>query len=263
MSRAIRMLLAASAAGGLALSALMTAGAASATSNGPGTHGPGSRYLGPGAGSPAISRITAASTSTRTFAGYQTAVPAGSATVATASFTVPTLSCTTTDRAIAPSAAVPANNSKTISVAYVFTGCVSGQAVYYPGLLINGNGHVYRTTPFSAGDVITLTTKVSTNRTRVQVTDVTTGVTSKLLGAGARASSAYFGDVALGSRTVALYHVPDFGKLTFKNCLIDGKPLASWHPHAYQRVNSRGTVQIQTGGLWPAGTAFTTHYQHS
>ena len=263
MSRAIRMLLAASAAGGLALSALMTAGAASATSNGPGTHGPGSRYLGPGAGSPAISRITAASTSTRTFAGYQTSVPAGSATVATATFTVPTLTCTTADRAIAPAVAVPVNNYKTASAVYVVTGCVNGQAVYYPELTINGKGAGHSTTPLSAGDVITLTTKVSTNRTRVQVTDVTTGVTSKFLGAGARASGASFGDVALGSSTGALLHVPDFGKLTFKNCFIDGKPLASWHPHAYQRVNSRGTVQIQTGGLWPAGTAFTTHYQHS
>jgi hypothetical protein len=257
------MLLAATAAGGLALSALMTAGAASATINGPGTHGPGSVYFGPGTGSHAISRVTAAPTSTRTFAGYQTALPAGSATVATASFTVPTLSCTTTDRAIAPSAAVPANNGKTVSAAYVVTGCVNGQAVYSPGLIINGKGVGRSTAPFAAGDVITLTTKVSTNRTRVQVTDVTTGVTSKFLGAGARASGASFGDVALGSSTGALLHVPDFGKLTFKNCFIDGKTLASWHPHAYQRVNSRGTVQIQTGGLWPAGTAFATRYQHS
>jgi hypothetical protein len=257
------MLLAATAAGGLALSALMTAGAASATINGPGTHGPGSLYFGPGTGSHTIGRVTAAPTSTRTFAGYQTAVPAGSATVATASFTVPTLSCTTTDRAIAPSAAVPANNGKTVSAAYVVTGCVNGQAVYSPGLIINGKGVGHSTAPFAAGDVITLTTKVSTNRTRVQVTDVTTGVTSKFLGAGARASGASFGDVALGSSTGALLHVPDFGKLTFKNCFIDGKTLASWHPHAYQRVNSRGTVQIQTGGLWPAGTAFTTRYQHS
>ena len=57
--------------------------------------------------------------------------------------------------------------------------------------------------------------------------------------------------------------MPDFRKLKYRNGLIDGKTLASWRPHAYQRVNSRGTVQIQTGGLWPAGTAFTTRYQHS
>jgi len=57
--------------------------------------------------------------------------------------------------------------------------------------------------------------------------------------------------------------VPDFGKPSFRNCLIDGKTLASWHPHAFQRVNSHGTVQIATNRFWPGGTAFTTHFMHS
>jgi hypothetical protein len=57
--------------------------------------------------------------------------------------------------------------------------------------------------------------------------------------------------------------VPDFGKVTFTNCLIDGQALSGWHAQAYQRVNSHGTVQIATGGLWPGGTAFTTHFMHS
>jgi Peptidase A4 family len=206
---------------------------------------------------------TAAPTSNRTFAGYQATVPAGSATVLTASFTVPTLSCTTTDRAIAPSTGVPVNNYKTVSAAFVFTGCVSGAAVYYPGLVINGTETDYTTSPFAAGDVIDLTTKVSTNRTRVQVTDVTTGITQKIIGAAARASAAFVGDEAWLNSSGALMHVPDFGKLQFKNCVLDGKTLASWHPQAYQRVNSVGTLQISTGAFWPGGTAFTTRYEHS
>src|SRR5215470_8099831 len=48
MSRAIRMLVAATAVGGLALSGLITAGAASAAVNGLGTHGPGSWHVAPG-----------------------------------------------------------------------------------------------------------------------------------------------------------------------------------------------------------------------
>ena len=211
----------------------------------------------------AIGGIAAAATSNRTFAGYEASVRAGSATVATASFTIPTLSCTTANRAIAPGAGVPANNYKTFSLAYLFTGCVNGNAAYFPGLVLNGKDTHYNT-PFAAGDVITLTTKVSTNRTRVQVTDVTTGVTEKLLGAGARANGVFIGDDGLtDNSTGQLVHVPDFGKLAFKNCLIDGKALSGWHPHAYQRVNSRGTVQISTGAFWPGGTAFTTRYMHS
>jgi hypothetical protein len=236
---------------------MATAGLASSTVAGPDGH---LRFT---SHDHAIGPITATPTSTRTFAGYQTAVAAGSATVAVASFTVPTLSCTTADRAIAPDAGVAENNYKTYSVAFLFTGCVNGTALYYPGLVVNGTPTDYQTSPFSAGDVIDLTTKVSTNRTRVQVTDVTTGVTQKIIGAGASASAAYIGDDALATNSGALLHVPDFGKLTFKNCLLDGKTLASWHPHAYQRVNSIGTLQITTGGFFPGGTAFTTHYQHS
>jgi hypothetical protein len=253
------MLVAAAAVGGLALSGLMTAGAASAAVNG--THGPGSRYFGPGAGSQAAARATAAAISNRTFAGYQTNVPAGSATVVTSSFTVPALSCTTTDRSIAADAGVLA--SKTASVAGVVTGCVSGTAVFYPWVLVNGTETDYTANPVAAGDVIDLTTKVSTNRTRVQVTDVTTGVTQKIIGAGFSARAAYIGDDGWGDSSGRLMHVPDFGKLTFKNCIIDAKALASWHPQAYQRVNSIGTLQISTGNFWPGGTAFTTHFVHS
>ena len=263
MSRAIRMLLAATAVGGLALSALMTTGAAAATVNGPGTHGPGSWHFSPGTGPRATGPVAATATSNRTFAGYQTAVRAGSATVATATFTVPTLTCTTADRAIAADVGVLVNNYKTASTAGVITGCASGTAVYYPSVVVNGKQTDYTGTPLSAGDIITITTKVSVNRTRVQVTDVTTGVTQKIIGAGARASAAFIGNDALFTSSGALLHVPDFGKVTFKSCLIDGKTLASWRPQTYQRVNSIGRLQISTGGLWPSGTAFSTHFQHS
>ena len=209
--------------------------------------------------------VSAAPASNRYFAGYQAPVPAGSATVATATFTVPALSCTVTTfpRAIGPVAGVDENNFKTYSSAFLFTGCVNGQAVNYPALVVNGTFTPYPATLFAAGDVIDLTTKVSTNRTRVQVTDVTTGVTQKILGPGARADDGYFGDSPWFTGTGTLLHVPGFGKLQFKNCLVDGKALASWRPRAYQRVNSNGTVQISTGGFWPGGTAFTTRYMHS
>jgi hypothetical protein len=209
----------------------------------------------------AIGRVAARPVSNRTFAGYQTAVRAGSATTSAASFTVPALSCTSAERGILPDAGI-AVGRRSASVAFVFTGCINGKAAYFPGLVVNGTEKDFTKSPFAAGDVLDLTAKVSTNRTRVQVTDVTTGVTQKIIGAGGRAVAAWAGDDAAGSSTV-LFHVPDFGKLTFKNCLIDGKALASWHPRAFQRVNSRGTVQISTGGFFPGGTAFTTHFKHS
>jgi hypothetical protein len=104
---------------------------------------------------------------------------------------------------------------------------------------------------------------VSTAGTKIIVTDVTTGVKVQHLGRGASAKAAFIGDVSWANRNGSRQGVPDFGKLTFTNCLIDGTSLASWHPKAYQRVNSSGTVEIATGGPWPGGTTFNTFFRQS
>jgi hypothetical protein len=95
------------------------------------------------------------------------------------------------------------------------------------------------------------------------VKDVTTGVTVRHLGVGARASAAFMGDNGWANSNGTLQGVPNFGKLTFTNCLIDGKALGGWHPKAFQRVNGRGMVEIATGGLLPGGTAFDTLFRQS
>ena len=201
-------------------------------------------------------------TSTRTFAGYQTGVTAGSATSSAATFTVPTLACTTTPVGITAEAGV-ANNT-TASVAGVFVGCANGKAVYFPFLVVNGAEANYTSTHFSAGDVINLSASVTTSGFTVQVTDVTknVSVTNTITGAGASANAAWIGNNAWVTSAGLLDGVPNFAKLTFSNCLIDGTALQSGNPQKYQRVNRSGVVQITTGGFWPGGTAFTTHYQH-
>lgn len=210
----------------------------------------------------AAGRAAATPANTRGFAGYQATVAPGSATVLEASFTVPALTCTTTDRAIAPSTGVPETNNS-ISAAFVFVGCVSNVATFYPGLVDNGKETDFTSNPFAVGDVVDVITKVSTNRTRVEVTDVTTGFTQKIIGAGAKATAAFIGDEGWGDSSGRLEHVPAFGKLTFKNCMLDGKSLASFRPQSFNWVNSIGTLQISTGNFWPGGTAFTTHFVHS
>jgi len=208
-----------------------------------------------------IGRITTNIISTHSFAGYQTAVTAGSATSSAASFTVPALSCTTAERAITPGAGVAA--SQTSSAAFVFTGCQDGKAVYYPGLVINGTETDYTATPFSAGDVIKVSASVTTSGTTVQVADVTTGVTKTFTGAGASAVAAFIGDRGWATSTGTLLGVPNFGTLTFTNCLIDGTALASGHPREYLRANHAGIVQIAPGAVSSAGPAFATYYNHS
>jgi hypothetical protein len=234
----------------------------------PGALGPAGLIAGhagalwPAGNTHAFGRATAAVTSTRTFAGYQTGVTAGSATSSAATFTVPTLACTTTPVGITAEAGV-ANNT-TASVAGVFVGCANGKAVYFPFLVVNGAEANYTSTHFSAGDVINLSASVTTSGFTVQVTDVTknVSVTNTITGAGASANAAWIGNNAWVTSAGLLDGVPNFAKLTFSNCLIDGTALQSGNPQKYQRVNRSGVVQITTGGFWPGGTAFTTHYQH-
>ena len=75
--------------------------------------------------------VNVKATSNRFFAGYQAAVATGSATTVLASFAIPTLTCTTTDRAIAPGTTVAVHRS--LSAAFVFVGCVNGTASFFPG----------------------------------------------------------------------------------------------------------------------------------
>ena len=262
----------AAAAAGVALSTVAVTGASASAGGGvpgrPGALGPAGLIAGhagalwPAGNTHAFGRATAAVTSTRTFAGYQTGVTAGSATSSAATFTVPTLACTTTPVGITAEAGV-ANNT-TASVAGVFVGCANGKAVYFPFLVVNGAEANYTSTHFSAGDVINLSASVTTSGFTVQVTDVTknVSVTNTITGAGASANAAWIGNNAWVTSAGLLDGVPNFAKLTFSNCLIDGTALQSGNPQKYQRVNRSGVVQITTGGFWPGGTAFTTHYQH-
>ena len=262
----------AAAAAGVALSMVAVTGASASAGGGvparPGALGPAGLIAGhagalwPAGNTHAFGRATAAVTSTRTFAGYQTGVTAGSATSSAATFTVPTLACTTTPVGITAEAGV-ANNT-TASVAGVFVGCANGKAVYFPFLVVNGAEANYTSTHFSAGDVINLSASVTTSGFTVQVTDVTknVSVTNTITGAGASANAAWIGNNAWVTSAGLLDGVPNFAKLTFSSCLIDGTALQSGNPQKYQRVNRSGVVQITTGGFWPGGTAFTTHYQH-
>lgn len=196
------------------------------------------------------------------FAGYQAPVTPGSATSSAARFTVPALSCTSAYRAITPVAGVEVNASKSYSSAFLFTGCRKGKAQYFPALVINGEEVNYTATAARPGDVIKIAAKVTTKGTTVTITDATTGVTKKRTGPGAPPDAAYAGDSDWAVNGTPL-GVPRFGSLTFTSCSVDGRALARSHPSRYQRVNSRKTLQISTGGLTSGGTAFPTRYQHS
>jgi hypothetical protein len=193
-------------------------------------------------------------------AGYVAAVAPGSATSAAAQFKVPRLSCTTApDRGILPGVQVVVNSFRSFSAAFVFVICHRGRALYFPAVDINGH-QVNFTTSVRAGDVIKVSATVTTRGTTVQVTDVTTRVTKRRTGAGARSSAVFVGDDSVFLNATRL-GVPNFGTLTFTSCLVDGRALARLRHVRVQRVN-RGILQIATGALSPRGTAFVTRYRH-
>ena len=137
------------AAAGVALG-MWAVPAANASGGGSAAIHPG--VIGP-AGTPRFSKdhaigVSVKATNNRVFAGYESGVRAGSATVVLASFAVPPLAaCTSTDRAITPSAGIEVNNFKSFSAAFVFVGCANGTATYFPGLIVNGKETNFTSTP--------------------------------------------------------------------------------------------------------------------
>jgi hypothetical protein len=254
----------AAAAAGVALSTVAVTAASASGGGGvparPSALVPAGLVAGPGG--PASPRAGAASvTSSSNFAGYLTPVTAGSATTVTATFTVPALSCAPPDLGNFP--VVGMGTTSTASNAGVAVKCESDKPVYFPALAINGVGHSFRTSPIAAGDSINLFASVTTTATTVTVTDVTQNVTTTLTGAGASPSRAWIGDLGVYSNKGVLLGVPDFGKLKFFHCQIDGATLQSWNPQQWQRVNAKGIVQITTGPFSPpGGLAFATYYKH-
>jgi hypothetical protein len=173
---------------------------------------------------------------------------------------MPVLTCTSAYRGIAPVAGV--NVGVLYSSAFLFTACRHGKAAYFAAVVINGNETNYPRTPFHAGNLIQVSTKVTLMRTTVSVTDLTTGVTKKRTGpASSTPNSAYVGDGQLVANGREL-RVPNFGTLTFSHSSINGKPLARWHPARYRRTLAN-IAQITAGSLTAGGTAFPTHFKHS
>src|SRR5215472_6996785 len=114
------------AAAGVALSTVAVAGASAS--------GGGGAMARPGAGGgPAILRAGAARAgaasvnNSRIFAGYVAAVPVGSATSVTATFTVPALSCAPPDLGIAPGVFESVNRNGLLTAAGVAVKCESGK----------------------------------------------------------------------------------------------------------------------------------------
>jgi hypothetical protein len=265
---------------GIALAAgiVMSSGAAGASPTLSGAGGPGS------AGSPETTASSSASPavlgparSSTDFAGYQYlgggTIQASSMTVS-ADVTVPRVTCSSKKhRAVEASVGMYASDGKFVS-AGVFLGCYQKSASYFPVLALTTKNKKYDTHKAAVhpGDLVALTTTVMTSGSAasspgsavVSVTDKTTHVSRTLKGRWTVAdgwNGPWVGDTSwLDPKVLG---VPTFRSVTFKHCRLDSGPLDTQSTQGYQRVTTKGVVQIALGSFSPDGQSFTTKYRHS
>jgi Peptidase A4 family len=210
--------------------------------------------------------VTAPVTSAQSnvFAGYNfanyIAVPgAVSAVVA-----VPNLKCKT---ASAPGSSmyVGVGIQSVNSYARLYLACTAKRvAQYYPSLDVNGTiknvpGHMAR-----AGDKVEFAVSQSDSQVTITVIDLTHRFSVTTNGSGSGTSEGVLaGDFPVSGTTAP---VPNFGKLTFSNALINGYPFGlagSGLQTDNLAVNSSGPVQIKTVYSPATKEAFTTMFEHS
>ncbi|HKS47849.1 MAG TPA: G1 family glutamic endopeptidase [Amycolatopsis sp.] len=100
----------------------------------------------------------------------------GSFTTATASWTEPSVTCTSTDDVLAPWVGIDGDGSSTVEQTGVVTDCSSGSPVYQAWYEMYPAAPVYYSNAVGAGDKISATvTRTGTNTYQLTISDTTKG----------------------------------------------------------------------------------------
>jgi hypothetical protein len=163
----------------------------------------------------------------------------GSFTTATASWTEPAVTCTSTDDLFAPWVGIDGDGSSTVEQTGVATDCSSGRPVYQAWYEMYPKSPVYYSLssyPVSAGDKFVAKVTRSSSTYTLTLTDSTKGWTKTTVASlsSARNASA---EVIIESPTGAY---PRFGTVSFSNSQINGSLLANWSPTLMDASNSFG-----------------------
>ena len=200
------------------------------------------------------------------FAGWAFA-PAG-ATSVTAEFKVPTLTCTSTTRGIAPISALQSgtSTSPSTSAAGVLLACSGGSPAAEAAVIVNNTQFGDTTNAVHPGDLMKGTVVISASKTTATIADLTTGHTFKFTksGTGGTAMDEAIIDDALVSSTGQL-PVVNFGKISFRKGAVNGKAIGTVSPsQAFNMQTKTGVLQILTGAITgTAKNAFLTTFKHS
>lgn len=210
-----------------------------------------------GAAEPAVGLASANGTSTAQ-AGYILTTPPASSSVK-ATFSVPTLTCTSTNSGIAIGAFV--FSSTQLYAAAVFAECTSGTASYTGVLQAAKKTEATTFTP-APGDVIKVSASLSASSSTVTLKDISQSQSATLTKTGGTPADTMAGMDALSTSKSQL-PVPDFGTVSFSKGKIDGETVAASGAQAFNMETSGGVLQIKTSALDSTGRSWTETFKHS
>jgi hypothetical protein len=198
----------------------------------------------------------------RAFAGYVTH-HTGGVTQVVAYFKVPDVKCTHEQRAVGPGAFLLTGptDHEVFNAANVIVGCSGGAPVGFPVLLVNDTESNF-SRPLAAGESIMVRLTDDPGRqTVVQLSNLTPHhrYTLTKSGRGNIPNSQLVGYWATENvKTGTELTPPDIRPTTFSSVSIDGRPLGSRGPVAYDMTDANRAVLIATSPLMgPAKDVFT------
>ncbi|WP_410607286.1 G1 family glutamic endopeptidase [Amycolatopsis sp. lyj-109] len=177
----------------------------------------------------------------------------GSFTTATASWTEPSVTCTSTDDLFAPWVGIDGDGSSTVEQTGVATDCSSGRPVYQAWYEMYPAAPVYYSNSVSAGDHITATvTRTATNTYRLDISDTTKGwsktITKSLTSKHASA------EAIIESPTDSYPSIS--GGIKFTGVKFNGTNLASTSPSGLD-ADDKGSYTWSPGAVGSDGQSFT------
>ncbi|MDX3188592.1 G1 family endopeptidase [Streptomyces sp. MN03-5084-2B] len=177
----------------------------------------------------------------------------GSFTTATASWTEPSVSCTSTDDLFAPWVGIDGDGSSTVEQTGVATDCSSGRPVYQAWYEMYPAAPVYYSNSVSAGDHITATvTRTATNTYRLDISDTTKGwsktITKSLTSKHASA------EAIIESPTDSYPSIS--GGIKFTGVKFNGTNLASTSPSGLD-ADDQGSHTWSPSAIGSDGQSFT------
>ncbi|MEU0532215.1 G1 family glutamic endopeptidase [Amycolatopsis tolypomycina] len=177
----------------------------------------------------------------------------GSFTTATASWTEPSVSCTSTNDLFAPWVGIDGDGSSTVEQTGVATDCSSGRPVYQAWYEMYPAAPVYYSNTVSAGDHITATvTRTATNTYRLDISDTTKGwsksITKSLTSSHASA------EAIIESPTDSYPSIS--GGIKFTGVKFNGTNLASTSPSGLD-ADDKGSYTWSPSAIGSDGQSFT------